>query len=174
MNPASAEILMKSDLSTLEIEIEMIAVFNPKINIVVPNVSWGMGKLGGKDLHECDILILSKRNYATEIEIKTSKPDLLADKKKLHAHRHNHIARLYFAVPEKLVELALGEIPERAGLYEVKRNCDPVLIKQCKRNKNCVRWSDHERFKLAHLGAMRILGLKEKIAKLQSNTQMKF
>lgn len=36
-------------------------------NIIVPNVSWGAG------LHECDLLVISKYNWATEIEIKISK-----------------------------------------------------------------------------------------------------
>jgi hypothetical protein len=146
-------------LTALDMEIILIKYFNPRVNIIVPNVSWGIA-----NLHECDLLILSKSNYATEIEIKTSRQDLLADKNKKHGHFHNHIARLFFAVPENLVDLALIEIPKRAGLYSIKLGHDPVKIRNCKRNSNCVEWSNCERLKLAHLGTMRILGLKQKIA----------
>lgn len=152
-------------MTTLEIEIAMMQLFPPRQNIVVPNVSWGMNLLsqhGYVSLHECDILILSKGNYATEIEIKISKSDLLADKKKAHGHYHEHIARLYFAVPDTLVDVAVDAIPERAGLYSVKAGKIPKLIRQCKRNKNCSRWTEKDRLKLAHLGTMRILGLKKK------------
>lgn len=154
-------------MNALEMEIELIKFFNPRQNIVVTNISWGMA-----GLHECDILVLSASNYAAEIEIKTSKSDLLADKKKKHGHYHNHIARLYFAVPEKLVDIALQEIPERAGLYSVTKGKAPKLIRPCKRNTRCVEWTADERLKLAHLGTMRILGLKEKIAKLQVANQV--
>ena len=84
-------------MTTLEIEIALMEHFNVRQNSIVPNISWGIA-----NLHECDILVLSKSNYATEVEIKISKSGLLKDKEKKHGHNHNHIARLYFAVPKKL------------------------------------------------------------------------
>jgi len=124
-------------------------------------------------LHECDILALTPAGYATEIEIKVSKSDLRADKKKRHGHLHNRIAYFYFAVPEGLVGTALSEIPERAGLYSVKKRYPPKLIRQCKKNPNCTKWSEKEKLKLAHLGAMRITGLKEKILTYQEKRRVK-
>ena len=99
---------------------------------------------------------------------------MLLDKKKKHGHVHSHISRLYFAVPESLTDLALKEIPNRAGLYIVKKDFYPHLERQCKRNKYCTQWENHERLKLAHLGTMRILGLKKKILELQSKNQIEF
>jgi len=147
-------------MDTLKMEIALMSFFNPFQNIIVTNLRAITG-------HECDILILNKNNYATEIEIKISKSDLLADKKKLHGHYSNHIARFYFAVPKKLVDIALCEIPERAGLYSIEKHKDPKLIKQCKRNKSSIRWKEKERIYLMRIGAMRILGLKQKIAAYQ-------
>lgn len=156
-------------MKTLEIEIAIMDYFNIRTNLIVPNVSWGMG------LHECDILSLSKIGYATEIEIKVSKTDLLKDKWKNHGHYHNYIARLYFAVPEKLKDVALSNIPERAGLFIIKEiyyenysvpSIDVVKIRSCKRNKKAHKWTDKERLNLARLGTMRILNLKKKINKL--------
>lgn len=156
-------------MKTLEMEIALIQYFNPRQNIIVPNVSWGMA-----DLHECDILILSNHSYATEIEIKISKSDLMADKKKKHTHQHNHIKRLYFAVPQFLIDVALKEIPKRAGLYGLKKDRRPILMRECEPNKDCVQWKDWERHQLSRLGSMRILGLKQKIADLEDSHQINF
>jgi len=167
-------------MTTIEIEIALMRFLNVRTNLIVPNVSWGIyePRARGGILHECDLIVLSKANYATEIEIKISKSDIKADRKKHHAHIHPLIARLYFAVPEKLQETALEQIPERAGLYVITSkqysdigkvitsNC-PKLIRQCKRNTNALQWSDQQRLKLAHLGCMRILNLKKKIAHKQ-------
>lgn len=150
-------------MKVLEIEIMIMLFFGVRQNIIVPNVSWGIA-----NLHECDVLVLSNHNYAAEIEIKTSKADILADKKKKHGHRHNHIARLFFAVPESLQDFALKHIPERAGLIVVGSKDGvrwPRITKQCKRNKHAVEWTNTERMKLAHLGTMRVLGLKQRLLK---------
>ncbi len=144
----------------------MMRELNIRRNLIVPNVSWGMF-LGARALHECDLLCLTKSGYATEIEIKVSKSDLMKDKHKEHGHVHNHIARFYYAVPKKLEETALQVIPERAGLFVVEKNHyrghSVALSKQCKRNKSAIKWTNDERTKLAELGAMRILRCKEKI-----------
>ncbi len=39
--------------------------------IICPNISWGIGIN-----HECDLFIVDKNNFVTEIEIKVSKSDL--------------------------------------------------------------------------------------------------
>jgi len=156
-------------------EITIICHIGVRQNMIVNGVSWGL-KLGGKCLHECDLLSLNKTGYATEIEIKISKADLLKDKHKKHGHLHNYIKNLYFAVPENLKEIALKEIPERAGLYIVKEKCNKKgtncklivsLVRQPKANKNAEKWSDVERAKLARLGVMRILTLKKNILRLK-------
>ena len=158
-------------MKTLEIEIAMMKIFSTSANLIVPNISWGI-----QDLHECDLLCLHKSNYATEIEIKISKADLLKDAEKKHGHFHNHIARLYFAVPEHLKDIALTTIPERAGLYVIKliynewvkdHRAVAELVRVCKRNKQAVKWTDEDRYNLARLGTLRILKMKEKILALQ-------
>ena len=159
-------------MKTIEIEIAIMEYFDIRQNLIVPNISWGIA-----NLHECDILSLSKAGYATEVEIKVSKSDLLKDKEKGHGHRHNHIAQLFFAVPKKLEDIALSAIPERAGLFVVEKHryrvpgfdnvykfvTGIIMVRQCERNKNAVKWSEKERYQLARLGTMRILALKKKI-----------
>ena len=164
-------------MKTIEIEVALMNHLNIRTNIIVPNVSWAFnamheGKHGifSRSLHECDLLVLSKSNYATEIEIKISKNDLLKDKEKKHKHDHNLIKYLYFAVPKSLKELALEKIPKRSGLYVIYQNKKRIIIK-CERkaiiNKESIRWSDKQRYHLAHIGAMRIYNLKKKLIKQQ-------
>ena len=160
-------------MKTIEVEIEVMEHFGVRANLIVPNVSWGI-----TGLHECDLLILSGSNYVTEIEIKVTKHDLLNDNDKRHGHLHGYIARLFFAVPEKLEAEALKSIPDRAGLLVVcprvrDRNGEKYyIVKQiraAKRNRDPHQWAVHERFQLLRLGAMRILGMKKKILSLQQN-----
>ena len=63
-------------ITTLVMEIALARFINPRVNLVVPNVSWGFFN------HECDLISISKSGFATEYEIKVSKSDLKADKKK--------------------------------------------------------------------------------------------
>ena len=131
--------------------------FGIRQKLIVPNISWGMN-----GLHECDILVLSRAGYATEIEIKISKADLLKDKEKRHGHNSNDIANFYFCVPEKLKDVALKNIPYRAGLMIASKN-GAWVIKYCQRNKGAKKWDEQDRYQLARLGTMRILGLKKKL-----------
>lgn len=174
-------------MTTLDIEVAVIKGFHIRQNLIVPNVSWGMSNNNGC-LHECDVLVLTPSGYATEIEIKISKGDLLQDMNKRHAHKHNLIRRFYYAVPEKLKEIALNVIPERAGLlvvseieatkYKWLKNGGNIpipykyrrltTVREAEINKNAVKWNDGERYQLARLGTLRILGLKEKIQALKN------
>ena len=158
-------------MKTIEVEIEVMEHFGVRANLIVPNVSWGI-----TGLHECDLLILSGSNYATEVEIKVTKHDLLKDNSKKHGHLHSYITRLFFAVPEKLEEEALKFIPDRAGLLIVcprvrdrdgERYCIVKQVRAAKRNRDPHQWAVHERFQLLRLGAMRILDMKKKILLLQ-------
>ncbi len=170
-------------MKTLDIEVAIIKNFNPRQNLIVPNVSWGMHNKEYKTLHECDVLILSGDSYATEVEIKVSKADLLKDSAKKHGHYHNLIRRFYYAVPKELEQIALQSIPDHAGLLVVSNEIKirygwyiddnreryetkymrVTCVKECKANSIAVKWTPEQRMQLARLGTMRILGLKEKI-----------
>jgi hypothetical protein len=153
-------------MKTLDMEIILMGYFSPRVNLIVLNVSWGM------NLHECDVLVLSGSDYATEVEIKRSKADILADKKKAHGHRSNRIARLFFAVPCELTDYALIHIPERAGLISIDEHGRVKVVRQCQRNKLARKWTKDERLKLAHLGNLRILPLmRNKQRMLEWNTR---
>lgn len=176
----------RGKLKTLDMEVALINAFNPRQNIIVPNVSWGIHDERYRSLHECDLLVLSGSSYATEIEIKVSKADLLKDMEKRHGHVHNMIRRFYYAVPDDLIEVAEASIPERAGLIAVSTRIatgyrnrmtesytyeyyNVKYVRECKANTKATKWTDEQRFQLARLGTMRIGGLKQRILTLQSN-----
>jgi hypothetical protein len=146
-------------------EIILAKYFDYTTNLIVPNVHWGMFN------YELDLIILSKAGYATEIEIKISKSDLIKDKNKFHNHENKMIKNLYFAIPEYIdIDFALENIPNRAGLLVVKEvKNDWVQYYKSKKekkpisSKNPYKWNDEERYKLARLGAIRIWNLKNKI-----------
>ncbi len=155
---------------TLNMEVAVSNYFAPRRNLIVPNVSWGL--FG----HEVDICVLSPAGYATEVEIKVSRSDLIKDKGKRHGHNEPMIKYLYFAIPEHL-EKDIEHIPERAGVLIVKWN-EPFQSYRrveagwwsCKKKREPKiqynrKWTDYERANLLRLGAMRIWGLKEKLQK---------
>lgn len=94
-------------------EIAVANLFDYRVYTIVPNVSYGLGLN-----HECDMLLLSSSGYFTEVEIKVSKADLLADFKKSHGHRSKIISRLYYAIPTYLMD-CLPLIPKEHGVIEV-------------------------------------------------------
>jgi len=157
--------ILKS-LTTQEMEVAIMEYVGIRRNLVVPNVSWGMLD------YEADIVIVTKHGYATEVEIKISKSDLRADFKKRIQHDSNLFKYLYYAVPEDMKDFALEIIPQRAGLFTVRRNrithydSREIVVREIRKpqeNKDCVQWGDKERLKLAELGCMRLLGLKRKL-----------
>lgn len=158
-------------MKTIELEIKLMRYFNITQNVIVPNVFKGIGIS-----YEADLVVLSKNGYATEIEIKTSRKDLLKDKNKKEYHNSNLFKYLFFAVPESLKIVALKEIPKNAGLFLVRKKMEIkvnkviyrqeiMLVKPAIKNVNCVKWDNSQRENLMRLGTMRILGLKEKILK---------
>lgn len=135
---------------------------NPSKKLLCTNVAWGVG------LHECDVLSLTNTGYATEYEIKVSRSDILADKKKKHGHYSKWIKYLYFAVPYELVEYALPRIPKRAGLLSVRRKGKKYVVEVKKKptvNKGALKWNDKKRYKLARLNMFRHYSTKKKLLK---------
>ncbi len=146
-----------------EIEIAVAEYFGIRRNLIVPNVSWGLSRL-----HECDLLIMTPSNHLYEVEIKVSKSDLIADKKKIHGHVNNRIKLLYFAIPEKLMQCT-EHIPERAGILVVMKDGTVRKCREAKANTKSIKASNEDRLQLLRLGAMRIWGLKRRLQQAESN-----
>lgn len=139
-----------------QIETRIARYFGIRANVIVPNVSWGLLP------YEADMLIMPRSGVLYEIEIKVSKGDLIADKKKNHTHNSNLVRELYFAIPKKL-EPHIEHIPERAGILLVEKTGHVKKIRDPKVNLSAQKLSEQDRYTLARLGAMRIWNLKEKL-----------
>lgn len=157
-------------MTTLQMELRLANYFDYRRHIIVPNISWGM------HIHECDLFVVSKSGYVTEVEIKISKGDLLNDLKKKHGHKNKMIKKLYFAIPEKLMPY-IDSIPDHAGIIVVaekqiyrdgfKRGV--YIFREAIINKDCVGLDDKQIVKVLSLGAMRIWTLKKKIQRMYEN-----
>jgi len=142
-----------------EIEIQVARYFNTRINMIVPNVFWGLDLM-----HECDLFILTKTGYAYEVEIKTSISDLKADLKKRHGHKSKALRRLYFALPEKIFTyLCLEIIPNHAGVLVVDQYGRVSKKREAKLNPEAFKINQTKQIKLGLLAAMRIWNLKSQI-----------
>lgn len=158
------KVVKNKTVSLYEMETAIADLFNYRKNVIVPNISWGIG------IHECDMLIVRiQTGFAVEVEIKRSKADLKADFKKEHKHNDDRIKEFYYALPEELIESCKELIPETAGLISVRlyrKKYKAEIIKKAKINK-ARRLTEHELLRITHLGTMRIWSLKNKINKLQ-------
>jgi len=146
-------------LKALDIEIAVARHFNTRVNLIVPNISWGLF------IHECDLLIITKNNYAYEVEIKVSKSDLIKDQKKKHSHNNEKIKKPYFAIPDYLLKYQ-EHIPEQAGIITVAENGHCEKVREAK-VRNEYKFTDEEKFNVARLGTMRIWNLKSKLREMR-------
>lgn len=149
-------------LTALMLEVACASKFNYRQNLIIPNASWGLG------IHECDLLVVSKSGYCTEIEIKISKQDLIRDFAKPHGHKHELIRSMYYCVPEELREVALEIVPKDKGVlvcYRSKTYKDHftniVTARNASIRKDARKLTPSEREKAFHLAAMRLWTLKE-------------
>ncbi len=153
-----------------EIEHCLAQEWGPRQNIIVPNVSWGLG------IHECDLLIASKSGWATEIEIKVSRADLKKDAGKGHGHISNKIKWLYFALPEAL-ENCLDLVPAHAGVIIIRNNFregysiprhSAEFVRSPTPNQAARKLDDDEMKQLMRLGCLRIWTLKQSVIRLKA------
>ena len=150
-------ILPMCKLTSLDIEVAVATLFKPRYNIIVPNVWWGMGFN-----YELDIIILTKANCTTEVEIKISIQDLKADFNKRFIHNSLMINKFYYAIPDTLLEKALSIIPVESGIITVDSKRVAKIYRKSK-TKNKYRFTDKQRVKLLELCAMRVWTLKKKL-----------
>lgn len=155
-------------LSIEEIEV-MLATsdeFDFRRNLFVTNVDWGLLN------HEADVVVMSKSGYLTEIEIKRSKADLRAYFKKKHKHDDVLIKNLYFCVPTALksecFELIKTHNYKVFGLILYDDN-KRFKIHHIGNRDNFRKLTNDERYRLARLGCIRVVALKNKIIRLIKN-----
>lgn len=153
---------------TAEMETTLASYFDWRVNMIVPNVFWGLG------VHECDLLVVTKSGYATEVEIKISRADLKKDSAKNHGHKSKKIKRLFFAIPEHLAHCH-EFIPAHAGILHVcpEREYGWCVkwIREPIENPDRRKLTDDEMQHLGCLASMRIWGLKHTIISLANTNK---
>ena len=131
----------------------------------------------GFDYHSRpDILAVTTARFLVEVEVKTSLADFRNDAKKYkwrlyesssRYHREQRPRQFYFAVPGKLKEKVLKELPEGAGLLEVTDTpglaCKVWAVRKAPVNRNAKRLSLRDLIKMvrSQTGTMVTLALKE-------------
>ena len=163
----------KRTLYEIEVALSKTDSFNFVKNIVAFNVN-GLGQ-SLLIQHECDMLVLSKSGYLTEIEIKRSWEDFKADFKKKHTHNNMGIIKnFYYCVPLSILNkvqqfLNDKEISFNSIItYDENLNIEFHTIK----GKEYVPYFNYrklfleEQLQVARFGAMRAIKLKEKINNL--------
>lgn len=153
-------------LSITQIELGLAQYFNFRNNVIVPKVSWGLLN------HEADLLILNKSGYLTEIEIKRSWADFLADFRKQHNHEDSKVSWYYYAVPESIVDKCRAKLAEvdpghKWGLICYSESWDGLCVPVIESHPSNIHLHRgdkklfiEEQFQLARLGAMRTWSLK--------------
>nr|DAT75679.1 MAG TPA: DNA repair protein MmcB-like protein [Caudoviricetes sp.] len=157
-------------MNTPEMEKLIYWYFKESSLVIVPKVSgnnWWLDTEADPMIwknivnHECDMLIVTKNHYLTEVEIKISLSDLKADFKKEHQHKDENIKNFYYAFPEEMKEKALELIPKDCGiLIAVKKECGiPYRKIECYRkpkiNKEAKPVNDIVLSKIYRLGYLR-------------------
>lgn len=95
-------------------------------NIVIPNVSFArtscrIPKYGDREVigyeypfkgicHEADLIWINENDYLTEVEIKVSYSDFLADFKKKEKHLTKYTKAVYYAFPHNMYKENEGKI----------------------------------------------------------------
>ena len=164
---------MDTQRSLYEIEIALSKTdnFNYIKNIIAFNV-YGLGEslnIG----HECDMLVLSKNGYLSEIEIKRSWEDFKNDFKKNHKHEsyNNIIKHFYYCVPESILAKCIEYWQNNSetmisGFITYDEDLNITFHNVNNINKNYTPYRKlfiEEQLQIARFGAMRAITLKEKL-----------
>ena len=144
--------------------------FDWRKQLIVPNVSHGFfaGRRG-----ECDLLVVSKARYLTEIEIKVNPYDLANELAKFkHGNRTSDspfgplVKRYYIAAPVEVWQKANGAVlPLGAGKIEIyidhQRTPRGRLVQPSAYSKAARPLTDKEMIELLRLAYFRLWGSKD-------------
>lgn len=142
--------------------------------------------------HECDVLVCSKSGYLTEIEIKRSWKDFLADFRKKHRHgfRYGTSTKFFFyCLPSGCLEAAYEELDRHADelfysgiiTYDEDLNLEihgrrfhyqldnRLKVSYSVTSRSADPLFIEQRLELARLGCMRVVRMKKNIIKESCN-----
>jgi hypothetical protein len=148
-----------TELTVKDIQALLAEYFGIRNNIIVSNVSWGLLD------YEADLLIMNKTGYMTEIEIKRSWSDFLADfKKDETAHKSEIVYQFWYCVPEVMYKECIEKLkevyPDKLDRPNVISYSDSGVLNFHGKKASYCRGKHRklfleEQLKLARLGTMR-------------------
>jgi len=155
-------------MTTTEMEYAISRKFDVRSHIIVPNISWGLLN------HEADVLVVRVNSgYCLEFEIKRTFADYKKDfgKAKWRGGLSKAIKEFTYVFPAKLYykrkDAILALLPEFAGVLLVHDEDGRMPYADfqinAKTNPGAIPLSEAQKFKVAHLGTMRIWSLKYKL-----------
>ena len=163
----------KRTVTEIEIALARSGRFHFRRNIVVFNVNGWSGTL--PIFHECDMLVCTKSGYLTEVEIKRTWSDFLADFKKKHKHENMGLMKyFYYCLPASFdLDETYDVLEEHNVNYSGIYFYDEYLnfrFHGCRKDdyqNRCLqghkKLTVEQQLEVARLGAMRVIGLKEKL-----------
>jgi hypothetical protein len=83
--------------------------FHPRRWAACPNVSYGLSQVVG-EFAEADLIAISKSGRIHEVEVKLTKQDYLANRKKTRFNFPLSIDYFWFAIPRKIEDFVIDEI----------------------------------------------------------------
>lgn len=155
-------------------EIEVALSKTDNFNFIKNIIAFNVNGLGHSLLiqHECDMLVLSKSGYLTEIEIKRSWEDFKADFKKKHSHENMGIIKNFFyCIPVSILNKVQDFFKDKKVSFNTIITYDENLnitfhkieTKEYIPNFNYRKLFLEEQLQVARFGAMRAIKIKEKI-----------
>ncbi len=173
----------KRTIEEIEVALATSEKFNYQKNVVVPNVHGESSVLA--IFHECDMLVMSKSGYLTEIEIKRSFADFKADFNKRHHHANSELIKyFYYCVPQSIGDKVMEVLKEKeifyTGVIMYNEALDFSIVGHYEGTINGCDIFSHPQFpgakklyleqqlELARLGCMRVIGLKKKLTELKN------
>lgn len=158
-------------------EIEVALAKTDKFNYIKNIIAFNVNGIGQSLLicHECDMLVLNKSGYLTEIEIKRSWEDFKADFKKKHSHESMGIIKnFYYCIPLSILNKVQDYFKDKELTFNsiitydenLNINFHSVKCKEFIPNFKSRKLFLEEQLQVARFGAMRAILLKEKLNKL--------
>lgn len=153
---------MDTTLSINEIILALrnCGLWNKRSDIMIPNLSWGLLP------YEADFVVISKSGYLTEVEIKRSWSDFLADFKKKHKHDAEQVYYFYYCVPEKITEQVVEYLRQKELSLAVLSYNDSGVVKSIGYGYSSLNGKHRklfieEQLTIARLGQLRFWNLLE-------------
>lgn len=176
---------MESKRSIYEIElgIAYLADYDFTKNLVVFNVNGDRKHLNLG--HECDVLVCTSKGYLTEIEIKRSFSDFLADFKKYELHAPcGIISNFYYCVSSLFADRVIKELVSRNvdcdGVFVYDEGESDIIFKYyslhqaSEERKHAKPISIESQLYLAKLGCMRQISFRRKMVEHPQTSRQHF